>query len=315
MVEAEETFKRMKELGCKPDGITYRTLSDGYCKVGNVEEAFKVKEKMEKEEFFPSIEMYNSLIVGIFSSKKISKLIDLLAEMYTKGLSPNVVTYGALIAGWCDQGRLDKAFGAYFEMIEKGFAPNVIICSKIVSSLYRCGRIDEANMLLQKMVDFDLVLDHRCDVEEAMRLLNEMKASNVDQTIATFSELVEDCIQHGDVKKMSKLHNMMHMACPSAGVTSHKQMGLSELSNVKEMLDAGTDGGLMVQFVTHLFYIALWFQMLPALTILDKQWYFIWSNISILNDDEVQLLYILVEEDAISTELSVEMTWYLLFVL
>ncbi|KAG5231031.1 hypothetical protein IMY05_014G0032500 [Salix suchowensis] len=45
----------------------------------------------------------------------------------------------------------------------------------------------------------------------------------------------------------------------------------------------GTDGGLMVQFVTHLFYIALWFQLLPALTIL-------------LNDDEVQLLYILVED-------------------
>ncbi|KAB5526786.1 hypothetical protein DKX38_020633 [Salix brachista] len=264
---------QMLRKGIEPTVVTYNTLLKGLCHVGGYKDALRLWHLMLQRGITPNEVGYCTLLDGLFKMGDFSRALilwddilarGLLAEMYTKGLSPNVVTYGALIAGWCDQGRLDKAFGAYFEMIEKGFAPNVIICSKIVSSLYRCGRIDEANMLLQKMVDFDLVLDHRCmedfqnddirkldcrkiadtldesDVEEAMRLLNEMKASNVDQTIATFSELVEDCIQHGDVKKMSKLHNMMHMACPSAGVTSHKQMGLSELSNAKEMLDAYT---------------------------------------------------------------------------
>jgi leucine-rich PPR motif-containing protein len=102
-------------------------------------------------------------------------------------------------------------------MLKEGISPSIITYSSLINGFCK-----------------------QSDVEEAMKLLNEMKASNVDQTIATFSKLVEGCIQHGDVKKMSKLHNMMHMACPSAGITSHKQMELSELSNAKEMLDSYT---------------------------------------------------------------------------
>ena len=45
-------------------------------------------------------------------------------------------------------------------MAEKGFVPNKIICSKVVSCLYRLGRIDEANILLQKMVGTDPLLDY-----------------------------------------------------------------------------------------------------------------------------------------------------------
>ncbi|KAJ4832589.1 hypothetical protein Tsubulata_023319 [Turnera subulata] len=148
-----------------------------------MEEAFKIKDKMEKEAISPSIELYNSLISGLFKSKKLSEVMKLLGEIYTLGVAPNVVTYEAVIAGWCDEGRLDKAFSAYFEMIEKGFAPNLIICSKIVSCLYRLRRIDEANMLLQKMVDFDLVLDQEC--------FNRLQSTDCQKIVETLDETSE----------------------------------------------------------------------------------------------------------------------------
>ncbi|KAK3030518.1 hypothetical protein RJ639_039548 [Escallonia herrerae] len=105
--------------------------------------------------------MYNSLISGTFKARKLGKVTDLLAEMHERRLTPTVVTYGALIAGWCREGMLDIAFSVYFEMTEKGLAPNMIIYSAIISGLYRLGRTDEANMLLQKIMDFGEVLDHK----------------------------------------------------------------------------------------------------------------------------------------------------------
>ncbi|GKA31782.1 putative pentatricopeptide repeat-containing protein [Tanacetum coccineum] len=157
MAEAEQVFGKMIELGCPPDRVTYNTLADGYCKDGNMEMALKIKDTMERKPIPMSIEMYNSLITGYFKSKKSSKVTEILNEMRKKVIVPNVVTYGALISGWCREGRLDKALKTVFEMKEKGLAPNVVICSTIVSTLYRFDMNDEANMLLQKILDFDLL--------------------------------------------------------------------------------------------------------------------------------------------------------------
>ncbi|CAI9279217.1 unnamed protein product [Lactuca saligna] len=159
MDEAEKVFDKMKELGCPPDKITYNTLVDGYCKVGNMEMALEIKDTMDTKSIPLSIEMYNSLITGYFrcGKMKMKRVTDLLGEMHNRGIIPNIVTYGALISGWCKEGKLDKAFTTYSEMKEKGFTPNVIICSTMVSSLYRNGMIDEANMLLHKIMDFDLL--------------------------------------------------------------------------------------------------------------------------------------------------------------
>ncbi|KAJ0435109.1 putative tetratricopeptide-like helical domain superfamily [Helianthus annuus] len=119
--------------------------------------ALEIKNTMEKKAISLSAEMYNSLITGYFRSKKLNKVAEMLNEMQNRVIIPNIVTYGALISGWCKEGMLDKAFTTYFEMKEKGLAPNVVICSTIVSALYRFDMNNDANMLLHKIMDFDLV--------------------------------------------------------------------------------------------------------------------------------------------------------------
>ncbi|KAF6158006.1 hypothetical protein GIB67_008135 [Kingdonia uniflora] len=99
MVKAEEILCKMKELGCFPDGVAYRSLSDEHSRLGDVEKALDVKGKMEMEGISASVEMYNSLIGRVFKCKRSSKVNDLLIEMHASGLKPNVVTYGALIDG------------------------------------------------------------------------------------------------------------------------------------------------------------------------------------------------------------------------
>ncbi|KAI7750509.1 hypothetical protein M8C21_004897, partial [Ambrosia artemisiifolia] len=157
MAEAEQVFNKMNDLGCPPDKITYNTLADGYSKAGNMKMALEIKDTMEKNAIPLSVEMYNSLITGYFRSKKLNKVAELLNEMQSRVITPNIVTYGALISGWCKEGMLDKAFTTYFEMKEKGLAPNVVICSTIVSALYRFDMNHDANMLLHKIMDFDLL--------------------------------------------------------------------------------------------------------------------------------------------------------------
>lgn len=61
----------MIELGCIFDGLIYRIFSDGYCRVGNVERVFRVKDTMENDLIFLFIEMYNFFINGFFKCGKL----------------------------------------------------------------------------------------------------------------------------------------------------------------------------------------------------------------------------------------------------
>ncbi|KAL2327432.1 hypothetical protein Fmac_020859 [Flemingia macrophylla] len=197
--EAKAVSDRMMELGCTPEEVTYRTLSDEYCKNGSVLEAFRIKDMMERQSISPFVEMYNSLINGLFKSRKSTSVADLLVEMRTRGLSPNAVTYGTLISGWCTEEKLDKAFNLYFEMIQRGFSPNSVICRKIVISLYKNNRIKEATVILDKMVDFDLLTVHQCSADlEAQRIANSLDKSAICNSLP--NNIVHDIAIYGVCK-------------------------------------------------------------------------------------------------------------------
>ncbi|CAI0425464.1 unnamed protein product [Linum tenue] len=113
MDEAEQIFAKMVEFGCKSDGITFRTVGDGYCKAGNVEEALEVKEKREKDAISPSVEMYNSLITALFKCGKVTGNVDeafrLCDEMVNYGIVANITTYNALMNGLRKSGNMSRA--------------------------------------------------------------------------------------------------------------------------------------------------------------------------------------------------------------
>ena len=55
--------------------------------------------------------------------------------------------------------------------------------------------------------------------------------------LVPYSNLVRGYVKCGDMKKVSKLHDMMQMRCPSCGIISHEPMTLDECSDAEGIPD------------------------------------------------------------------------------
>lgn len=127
--EAESFFEEMKELGVKPDVVSYNSLIDVYCKGREMEKAYKVLEKMREEDISSDVITYTSIIGGLGLIGQPDKARDVLKEMKEYGCHPDVAAYNAAIRNYCIAKRLGDASSLMEEMVSQGFSPNATTCT------------------------------------------------------------------------------------------------------------------------------------------------------------------------------------------
>ena len=122
--EAELFYEEMKELGVKPDIVTYNSLIDVFCKGRELEKAYGVVARMREEDILPDVITYTSIIGGLGLVGQPDKARDMLKEMKEHGCYPDVAAYNAVIRNYCIAKRLDAAYSLMAEMESKGMSPN-----------------------------------------------------------------------------------------------------------------------------------------------------------------------------------------------
>ncbi|KAH1095969.1 hypothetical protein J1N35_012890 [Gossypium stocksii] len=75
----------MNKDGVLANSVTYNSLIDGYCKVGNMEKA-----------------------------------LEICSQMNENGVEPNVIIFSTLIDSYCKTGNMEAVVGFYSEMVIKG---------------------------------------------------------------------------------------------------------------------------------------------------------------------------------------------------
>ncbi|KAL6583453.1 hypothetical protein OROMI_005531 [Orobanche minor] len=123
-------------------------LIDMYSKCGCVEDAYKVFNKMEKDNVYS----YSAMIIGLATHGRTASAIELFEEMVKMDIKPNLVTFiGVLIA--CSHGGLVEQGKHFFEKMESyyGVKPCVDHYNCMIDLLGRAGRLDEALNLIKSM--------------------------------------------------------------------------------------------------------------------------------------------------------------------
>ncbi|KAM0009104.1 putative tetratricopeptide-like helical domain superfamily [Helianthus debilis subsp. tardiflorus] len=77
----------------------YTVLVNGLCNKGQLENARKILEEMDKKSCVPNVVIYNSLIGGYFREGKLQEAFKLHDEMLDRGLVPDDRTYDILVTG------------------------------------------------------------------------------------------------------------------------------------------------------------------------------------------------------------------------
>ncbi|KAF7146812.1 hypothetical protein RHSIM_Rhsim04G0027000 [Rhododendron simsii] len=184
---AREVFDEMQKRGVRPDAVTFGTLISGLCAGGKLDEAFKLKEDMErgfrvrldgfvyaslikglckvnelslafklKDEMLERrVELdsavFSTLISALFKAGRKGDVVGVLKEMKENKCKLDAITYNAMIYGYCQEKDFDAAFGVLSEMEKRRCKPDVVCYNVIIGGFCREGKFREATELFEDM--------------------------------------------------------------------------------------------------------------------------------------------------------------------
>nr|CAD1826118.1 unnamed protein product [Ananas comosus var. bracteatus] len=147
-----EILQRIRMDGtCMPNVVTYTSVISGYCKMGRMEEAFRVFNDMIGLGIKPSRVTYNVLIDGYGKAGDMPSAASVYERMALCGCPPDVVTITSLIDGHCRNGQLDDALKLWNEMGRRELRPNIYTFATMINFLCKKNRLGEAQVLLKEL--------------------------------------------------------------------------------------------------------------------------------------------------------------------
>ncbi|KAK1412337.1 hypothetical protein QVD17_33507 [Tagetes erecta] len=138
----------IKKNGLEVNSILGTTLIDMYMKLGCVENAEEVFDKMDKK----GVSSWNALILGLAMNGQVEKSLEMFSEMKRSGVVPNEITFVAVLGGCRHMGLVDKGRHHFDSMINTyQIEPNIKHYGCMVDLLGRAGLLKEAEELIDSM--------------------------------------------------------------------------------------------------------------------------------------------------------------------
>ncbi|XP_016709237.1 pentatricopeptide repeat-containing protein At3g61520, mitochondrial-like [Gossypium hirsutum] len=149
----------MKESDIMPEVGTLVILVNQLCKLGRVDEAMEVFDKIGEESE---------------SDGRLEEGLHLMEPMKsTKGLAPNTVAYNCLDDGFSKVGEIEIGKELFDQMNEEGVSPNVVslnalvvadatVCYSLIYGFCKAGRMGDANDVLSQFKQAGFLPDIKC---------------------------------------------------------------------------------------------------------------------------------------------------------
>ncbi|MQL85646.1 hypothetical protein Taro_018187 [Colocasia esculenta] len=240
---AEALLGRSKEMGLRPNQVSYNIIIKGRCSKCGWESAYEMFEEMLGRRVRPSAATYNTLIG--FSSRNggLERAMALKDDMVRRGVRPNVVTCALLMEGQCLQGKYDAARKMMFDMEYWGCKAGLVNYGVLMTDRAKNGRFDEARELLAEMkkrgykpdvATYNIFVNYlfvHGRAEEAYKMFVEMQLRGCHPSAATFRMMVDGFCKVGDFERGLGVLNAMLVSkhCPRVETFHRMVAGLCGL--------------------------------------------------------------------------------------
>ncbi|KAM7522686.1 hypothetical protein LguiA_012588 [Lonicera macranthoides] len=141
-VDAISLFDEMIEKGIYPNVVTYSSLIQGFCNVGQLEEATRLLREMLEKKVSPDVYVrtYKTMINGLCQEGLFDEAKELLMRMEECGSIPDDVTYNVIVQGFLTGSQCSEALLLMEKMVGRGFSPNASTISMLAGILPTRGQ-------------------------------------------------------------------------------------------------------------------------------------------------------------------------------
>ncbi|MBA0662805.1 hypothetical protein Goklo_006874 [Gossypium klotzschianum] len=149
--QALSLFQEMKDLNFEPDSSTYSNAIICYVEDENIKDACICHNKIIEMSCVPSIDAYYSLTNGLCKIGEIDAAMMLVRDCLgnvTNG--PMEFKYALTVLHACKSGA-EKVMEVLDEMMQEGLPPDNIICSAIISGMCKYRTIEEARKVFANL--------------------------------------------------------------------------------------------------------------------------------------------------------------------
>ncbi|KAL3837840.1 hypothetical protein ACJIZ3_022431 [Penstemon smallii] len=208
-----QKFDTIKEIlgecqGFLPDTCTFNTMINAHCSRDNLEEAFKVFEKMKEINVKQDSATYSMLIRALCKKGNFIKAQELLDELYekeillhNKGCIPLAASYNPIFEYLCKNGKTKKAERVFRQLMKRGTQDP---CGYKTIILGHCkeGTFENGHKLLVLMLRRDFVPDF--DIYESLieGLLKKREPSLAYDTL-------QKMLRSSHLPRTSKFHHIL----------------------------------------------------------------------------------------------------------
>ncbi|KAL6000246.1 hypothetical protein ACLOJK_023941 [Asimina triloba] len=176
--EALRVFDWICENGLIDDYM-FTVLVMTFSKLGEIDKAFELTERMDSLGVRLNEKTFCSLIHGFTKCMSVDKALVLFDRMKGLGLNGDLALYSVLIKGFCERKDLDKALDLYQEMKEIGIFPDVTVVAQMISTFCGDGKLVTAERILE---------------ENGENL-------DADAMVSVYNAVLQGLVNHGDVDK------------------------------------------------------------------------------------------------------------------
>ncbi|TKY66398.1 putative pentatricopeptide repeat-containing protein [Spatholobus suberectus] len=151
---ARKLFDEMHTCGVRPSVVTFGTLINMLCKSAQLDEAFKVKEEMERVfKVKPNVFVYTNLIKAVCEAGEFDCGFRMKDEMVRNNLRLDAVVYNTLISALFKAGKKGLGYRVLEEMRSGGGKPDSVTCNVMIGEFCREGNFEEAYKVLDDGVE------------------------------------------------------------------------------------------------------------------------------------------------------------------
>ncbi len=206
--EGSHVHQEIIQGGFDSNEFVVSSLVDMYAKCGNLENAWKVLNKMATTTH--SAVVWNAMISGHVKCGLGQKALEVFQQMQQEGVEPDAVTFVGVLNACASVGALDEGRQIEKQIMQLGFEYEGFVGSSLIDMYAKCGSIEDAWRVFNRMPMHNVVAWNAL-------ILGHVKYGQGHKALELFQQMQQECVEPDKVTFMGVVNACASVAALEEG--------------------------------------------------------------------------------------------------